>query len=163
MNFFLKDGLNVDPSTLQLLQNSANLPMVAKPLYGIVSDAVYVSGQHRIPYIAVGGNEKTKSKLSELLMWNIRFVLCSESSDMTVKIDFVRKPKRSGSFEDNGNSGGNLDSENEYWYSMNFNFHVPKKKKEANLIFVITKVCFSALSKSESAEIQSPESLSLSL
>ncbi|XP_062147434.1 probable folate-biopterin transporter 7 [Alnus glutinosa] len=54
VNFFLKDGLNVDPSTLQLLQNSANLPMVAKPLYGVVSDAVYVAGQHRIPYIAVG-------------------------------------------------------------------------------------------------------------
>ncbi|XP_015577752.1 probable folate-biopterin transporter 7 isoform X2 [Ricinus communis] len=29
VNFFLKDGLNVAPSTLQLLQNSANLPMVA--------------------------------------------------------------------------------------------------------------------------------------
>ena len=73
VNFFLKDGLNVDPSTLQLLQNSANLPMVAKPLYGIVSDAVYVSGQHRIPYIAVGGNEKNeiqmKSHFSGLLMW----------------------------------------------------------------------------------------------
>ncbi|XP_041009713.1 probable folate-biopterin transporter 7 [Juglans microcarpa x Juglans regia] len=54
VNFFLKDGLNVDPSTLQLLQNSANLPMVAKPLYGLVSDAVYISDQHRIPYIAVG-------------------------------------------------------------------------------------------------------------
>ncbi|KAG6605166.1 putative folate-biopterin transporter 7, partial [Cucurbita argyrosperma subsp. sororia] len=54
VNFFLKDGLNVDPSTLQLLQNSANLPMVAKPLYGILSDAVYISGQHRIPYIAIG-------------------------------------------------------------------------------------------------------------
>lgn len=58
VNFFLKDGLNVDPSTLQLLQNSANLPMVAKPLYGIISDAVYIGGQHRIPYIAIGGNEK---------------------------------------------------------------------------------------------------------
>lgn len=54
VNFFLKDGLNVDPSTLQLLQNSANLPMVAKPFYGVVSDAVYISGQHRIPYIAIG-------------------------------------------------------------------------------------------------------------
>ncbi|KAJ6693678.1 hypothetical protein OIU85_004454 [Salix viminalis] len=54
INFFLKDGLNVDPSTLQLLQNSANLPMVGKPLYGVVSDAVYISGQHRIPYIAIG-------------------------------------------------------------------------------------------------------------
>ncbi|XP_009361128.2 probable folate-biopterin transporter 7 [Pyrus x bretschneideri] len=54
VNFFLKDGLHVDPSTLQLLQNSANLPMVAKPLYGVVSDAVYIAGQHRIPYIAFG-------------------------------------------------------------------------------------------------------------
>ncbi|KAJ6296794.1 hypothetical protein OIU78_022506 [Salix suchowensis] len=55
INFFLKDGLHVDPSTLQLLQNSANLPMVGKPLYGVISDAVYISGQHRIPYIAIGG------------------------------------------------------------------------------------------------------------
>ncbi|KAH7511472.1 hypothetical protein JRO89_XSUnG0199800 [Xanthoceras sorbifolium] len=54
LNFFLKDGLNVDPSTLQILQTSANLPMVGKPLYGLLSDAVYVSGQHRIPYIALG-------------------------------------------------------------------------------------------------------------
>lgn len=55
VNFFLKDGLKVAPSTLQLLQNSANLPMVGKPLYGIVSDAVYIRGEHRIPYIAIGG------------------------------------------------------------------------------------------------------------
>ncbi|KAI4318922.1 hypothetical protein MLD38_032575 [Melastoma candidum] len=53
-NFFLKDALDVDPSTLQILQNSANLPMVAKPLYGILSDAFYIQGQHRIPYIALG-------------------------------------------------------------------------------------------------------------
>ncbi|GMY06928.1 probable folate-biopterin transporter 7 isoform X1 [Fagus crenata] len=52
--FFLKDGINVDPATLQLLQNSSNLPMVAKPLYGVVSDAVYIAAQHRIPYIAIG-------------------------------------------------------------------------------------------------------------
>ncbi|KAJ4957954.1 hypothetical protein NE237_025065 [Protea cynaroides] len=44
VNFFLKDGLNVDPSMLQLLQNSVNLPMVGKPLYGVVSDAVYIRG-----------------------------------------------------------------------------------------------------------------------
>lgn len=53
--FFLKDGLHVDPSTLQILQNSANLPMVAKPFYGLLSDSFYISGQHRIPYIACGG------------------------------------------------------------------------------------------------------------
>ncbi|CAL1381095.1 unnamed protein product [Linum trigynum] len=51
--FFLKDGLNVDSSTLQLLQNSANIPMVVKPLYGVISDAIYISDQHCIPYIAV--------------------------------------------------------------------------------------------------------------
>lgn len=55
VNFFLKDGLKVDPSTLQLLQNSANLPMVAKPIYGLLSDSVYIAGQHRLPYIAIGG------------------------------------------------------------------------------------------------------------
>lgn len=55
VNFYLKDGIKVDPSTLQLLQNSANLPMVAKPIYGLLSDSVYISGQHRLPYIAIGG------------------------------------------------------------------------------------------------------------
>nr|GMC58032.1 probable folate-biopterin transporter 7 [Ipomoea batatas] len=54
VNFFLKDSLRVDPSTLQILQSSANLPMVAKPFYGILSDSIYISGQHRIPYIAFG-------------------------------------------------------------------------------------------------------------
>ncbi|KAI8540607.1 hypothetical protein RHMOL_Rhmol09G0276200 [Rhododendron molle] len=54
VNFFLKDGLKVDPSTLQLLQNSANLPMVAKPIYGLLSDSVCIAGQHRLPYIAIG-------------------------------------------------------------------------------------------------------------
>ncbi|KAG7650586.1 Folate-biopterin transporter [Arabidopsis thaliana x Arabidopsis arenosa] len=53
-NFFLTEQLRVNPSVLQLLQNSANLPMVAKPIYGVVSDSVYFFGQHRIPYIAVG-------------------------------------------------------------------------------------------------------------
>ncbi|KAL4325468.1 hypothetical protein GQ457_11G005960 [Hibiscus cannabinus] len=54
VNFFLKDCVKVDPTTLQILQSSANLPMVGKPLYGVVSDAVYISGQHRVPYIAIG-------------------------------------------------------------------------------------------------------------
>ncbi|XP_075510997.1 putative folate-biopterin transporter 7 isoform X2 [Primulina tabacum] len=64
VNFFLKDGLKMDPSTLQILQNSANLPMVAKPFYGILSDSFYISGQHRVPYIAIGetGRKPTSSK-----------------------------------------------------------------------------------------------------
>ncbi|KAK9671683.1 hypothetical protein RND81_12G047700 [Saponaria officinalis] len=54
VNYMLKDGLNLDSSTFQILQNSANLPMVAKPLYGVVSDSLYFFGQHRLPYIALG-------------------------------------------------------------------------------------------------------------
>ncbi|KAK6926213.1 Biopterin transporter family [Dillenia turbinata] len=71
VNFFLKDGLNVNPSTLQLLMNSANLPMVAKPFYGLISDAIYISGQHRIPYIALGA-------LLQAVSW-ITIVILSKS------------------------------------------------------------------------------------
>ncbi|CAI9776940.1 unnamed protein product [Fraxinus pennsylvanica] len=44
----------MQPSTLQLVQNSGNLPMVAKPLYGILSDFLYIGGAHRIPYVSIG-------------------------------------------------------------------------------------------------------------
>ncbi|KAK8589727.1 hypothetical protein V6N12_024118 [Hibiscus sabdariffa] len=47
--------LNLNPSTLQLVQNFGNLAMVAKPLFGILSDALYIGGGHRIPYICIGG------------------------------------------------------------------------------------------------------------
>lgn len=55
LNFHMANYLSMHPSTLQLVQNSGCLPMVAKPLYGILSDALYISGAHRIPYIAIGG------------------------------------------------------------------------------------------------------------
>ncbi|GER50115.1 major facilitator superfamily protein [Striga asiatica] len=55
LNYHMTHNLNMHPSTLQLVQNSANLPMVAKPLYGILSDAIYIGGAHRIPYISIGG------------------------------------------------------------------------------------------------------------
>ncbi|KAK1592527.1 hypothetical protein Q3G72_026343 [Acer saccharum] len=54
LNFHMAHNLNLHPSTLQLVQNSANLPMVAKPLYGVLSDALYIGGAHRIPYICIG-------------------------------------------------------------------------------------------------------------
>lgn len=55
LNFHMASNLNLHPSMLQLVQYSANLPMVAKPLYGILSDVIYVGGAHRIPYIITGG------------------------------------------------------------------------------------------------------------
>ncbi|KAK4425373.1 putative folate-biopterin transporter 9, chloroplastic [Sesamum alatum] len=54
LNFHMAHNLNMHPSTLQLVQNSGNLPMVAKPLYGILSDALYIGGAHRIPYVSIG-------------------------------------------------------------------------------------------------------------
>ncbi|KAK8703937.1 hypothetical protein V6N13_047577 [Hibiscus sabdariffa] len=54
LNFHMAHDLNLNPSTLQLVQNFGNLPMVAKPLFGILSDALYIGGAHRIPYICIG-------------------------------------------------------------------------------------------------------------
>ncbi|GAB2266714.1 hypothetical protein Dimus_001707 [Dionaea muscipula] len=54
LNFHMAHNLNFEPSTLQLVQNSGNLPMVAKPFYGILSDALYIGGAHRVPYIFLG-------------------------------------------------------------------------------------------------------------
>ncbi|XP_031377480.1 probable folate-biopterin transporter 8, chloroplastic [Punica granatum] len=54
LNFHMAHNLSLHPSALQLVQNSGNLPMVAKPLYGILSDAFYINGAHRLPYISIG-------------------------------------------------------------------------------------------------------------
>ncbi|GAB4850104.1 hypothetical protein Ancab_029403 [Ancistrocladus abbreviatus] len=72
VNFYLKDGLRVDPASLQILQNSANLPMVGKPLYGILSDAIYVYGEHRLPYVALGA-------LLQAVSWLAVAILSSSS------------------------------------------------------------------------------------
>ncbi|KAK6914189.1 Biopterin transporter family [Dillenia turbinata] len=70
LNFHMAHNLNLHPSTLQLVQNSGNLPMVAKPLYGILSDALYIGGAHRIPYISIGELIETKiSALLQVLSW----------------------------------------------------------------------------------------------
>eukprot|EP00246_Nothoceros_aenigmaticus_P004361 TRINITY_DN15875_c0_g1_i1.p1 TRINITY_DN15875_c0_g1~~TRINITY_DN15875_c0_g1_i1.p1 ORF type:complete len:983 (+),score=127.90 TRINITY_DN15875_c0_g1_i1:847-3795(+) len=53
VSFLFKDGLQVDPATMQFIFSSASLPMVAKPIYGIMSDALYIRGCHRVPYLAV--------------------------------------------------------------------------------------------------------------
>ncbi|XP_024543929.1 probable folate-biopterin transporter 7 [Selaginella moellendorffii] len=55
MNYYFKDGLQLDPLTLQFLQNTVNLPYLAKPIYGIISDSVYIHGAHRVPYIIIAG------------------------------------------------------------------------------------------------------------
>nr|KYP42966.1 hypothetical protein KK1_035587 [Cajanus cajan] len=64
LNFHMATNLHLHPSTLQLVQNSANLPMVAKPLYGILSDAVSINGSRRIPHLVIGG-------LLQVVSWNL--------------------------------------------------------------------------------------------
>ncbi|KAK3025660.1 hypothetical protein RJ639_041952 [Escallonia herrerae] len=54
LNFHMAHNLKFHPSTLQLVQNFGNLPLVAKPLFGILSDAIYIGGARRIPYISIG-------------------------------------------------------------------------------------------------------------
>uniref|UniRef100_A0A7I4CBW4 Uncharacterized protein n=1 Tax=Physcomitrium patens TaxID=3218 RepID=A0A7I4CBW4_PHYPA len=55
MTFWYKDNLKVDPGTMQFLMSTTMLPMVAKPVYGIISDSVYIKGAHRIPYLVLAG------------------------------------------------------------------------------------------------------------
>lgn len=55
LNFHMVHSLGLQPSTLQLVQYSCSLPMVAKPLYGILSDVIYIGSGRRVPYIAIGG------------------------------------------------------------------------------------------------------------
>ncbi|GLT59762.1 hypothetical protein SLA2020_325630 [Shorea laevis] len=124
VNFFLKDGLNVDPSTLQILQNSANLPMVGKPLYGIISDSVYISGQHRLPYIAIGAFLQavswiviailSKSSISistmslYLLLSNLGASIAEVANDAIVAE--LGKPPTSSSQKSQSSSSGELHS-----------------------------------------------------
>ncbi|KAE8785227.1 putative folate-biopterin transporter 8, chloroplastic [Hordeum vulgare] len=54
LNFHLTRGLGLSPVALQLVQNAGSLPLVAKPLFGVLSDAVYIGREHRLPYISIG-------------------------------------------------------------------------------------------------------------
>lgn len=70
VNFFLKDGMGVAASSLQILQASANLPMVAKPLLGLLSDAVPIRGHRRLPYVAIGGTPSPPLPFTTNLLWH---------------------------------------------------------------------------------------------
>lgn len=55
LNFHMVHSLGLQPATLQLVQYSCSLPMVAKPLYGVLSDVLYIGSGRRVPYITIGG------------------------------------------------------------------------------------------------------------
>lgn len=47
--------------------------MVAKPLYGILSDALYIGGARRVPYISIGGMLSFSLDIKHVLV----FLVCS--------------------------------------------------------------------------------------
>ncbi|CAM6050270.1 unnamed protein product [Sphagnum compactum] len=55
MSYYFKDTLQVAPGTMQFLISTATLPMVAKPIYGIISDSIFIGGSHRVPYLVFAG------------------------------------------------------------------------------------------------------------
>jgi hypothetical protein len=57
LNFHLTRGLSLSPAGLQLVQSAGTLPLVGKPLFGVLSDAVYIGRAHRLPYISLGGTK----------------------------------------------------------------------------------------------------------
>ena len=87
LNFYLKDNLRLDLSTMQFLQNTVNLPMVAKPVYGIFSDAVYIGGAHRLPYICIGGRCSFFPSFS-LFILSVRLSICSSLSCLSTMLIF---------------------------------------------------------------------------
>lgn len=125
VNFLLKDGLKVDPSTLQILQNSANLPMVGKPLYGLISDSLYISGQRRLPYIAIGALLQAVSWLAiaifsrssisisslslYLLLTNLGASIAEVANDAIVA-ELGKKPLAPSSTKTQSSSSGELQS-----------------------------------------------------
>ncbi|KAI3511500.1 hypothetical protein L1887_18654 [Cichorium endivia] len=72
LNFYMGNSLNLNPSTMQLVQNFGNLPMVAKPLYGILSDVIFIGGAHRLPYISIG-------VMLQVLSWGSMALMQSEA------------------------------------------------------------------------------------
>ncbi|OMO95308.1 hypothetical protein COLO4_15998 [Corchorus olitorius] len=87
-------NLNLNPSTLQLVQNSGNLPMVAKPLYGILSDVLYIGGAHRIPYISIGG-QALPTLMACVLLSNLGASITEVAKDALVA-EYGKKHKITG-------------------------------------------------------------------
>ena len=59
---------------MQFLMSTTMLPMLAKPVYGIISDSVYIKGAHRIPYLMIAGLPSSYTKVASR-----KFVICAAS------------------------------------------------------------------------------------
>lgn len=82
MTYWYKDNLKVDPGTMQFLMSTTMLPMVAKPVYGIISDSVYIKGAHRLPYLILAGG-------LQLFAWTIIATFSGVSSTASMLTAFL--------------------------------------------------------------------------
>eukprot|EP00850_Spirogloea_muscicola_P013859 SM000096S24888 [mRNA] locus=s96:317224:320327:- [translate_table: standard] len=53
ISFLIKDELKLSPSASQLLTSTAFMPWSIKPVYGMISDCVYIRGGRRVPYLII--------------------------------------------------------------------------------------------------------------
>lgn len=96
LNFHMVNTLGLQPSTLQLVQYSCLLPMVAKPLYGVLSDVLYIGGGRRVPYISIGVSLQVLAWGSMAMFQGAREVLpsliaCALLSNLGASITEVAK------------------------------------------------------------------------
>lgn len=54
--FYMKDVQKVQPSQAQVYSGITSLPWIVKPVWGILTDVVPVSGYQRRPYFVFAGN-----------------------------------------------------------------------------------------------------------
>ncbi|KAJ4874028.1 hypothetical protein Rs2_44215 [Raphanus sativus] len=96
LNFHMVNTLGLQPSTLQLVQYSCLLPMVAKPLYGVLSDVLYIGSGRRVPYISIGVSLQVLAWGSMAMFQGAREVLpsliaCALLSNLGASITEVAK------------------------------------------------------------------------
>ncbi|KAK8955586.1 hypothetical protein KSP40_PGU000933 [Platanthera guangdongensis] len=82
LNFHMINGLGLSPSSLQLVQTAGSLPMVAKPLYGFFSDAVYIGRDHRLPYISFGA-------FLQSLSWGTLAMIPTNAGTFPIQMAFI--------------------------------------------------------------------------
>uniref|UniRef100_A0A5B7A6W8 Putative folate-biopterin transporter 2 n=1 Tax=Davidia involucrata TaxID=16924 RepID=A0A5B7A6W8_DAVIN len=55
MEYYMKDVQKVQPSEAQVYSGITNIPWIIKPLWGLLTDVVPISGYHRRPYFILAG------------------------------------------------------------------------------------------------------------
>jgi hypothetical protein len=66
--------LSTSPVRVLLSQNAENLPLVAKPLFEVLSNAIYIGRAHPLPYITIGGMAAATSSFLSCLSFHFSLI-----------------------------------------------------------------------------------------